>query len=106
MIISQVLGNLPFFLILLVAAVLAISRWDKHPTVSLLVVTAVGIEVVARVAGMALPMILQRSNYDIGNTMWIVYGITGLVSNIGLGCLVAACFMDRATKSGPPPQFR
>jgi hypothetical protein len=106
MLLSQLLASVPHFAIFLVAGVLAVARWDRHPTTSLLVVTAAAIAVVARVAGLAVPMLLRSSDVDATNTMWIVYGVTGLVSNVGLGCLVAAAFVERSTKSGPPPQFR
>ena len=106
MMISQIVSNLPFFAIYLAALILALARWDKHPTASVLVVTAAGIAVLSRVAGLALPMVLSRSNLDTGSMMWVVYGLNSLIAAVGLACLVAAVFADRSTKSGPPPQFR
>ena len=103
----QGVGNLPYFGVYLVACVLAVSRWDKHPTTSVLVVTAAGIAVLARVAAFALPMVLARSDSGGGSLMWAVYALNGLVSTVGLGCLVAAVFADRSSRSdSPTPTFR
>ena len=106
MLVSQVLSNLPFLGVYLVAGVLAVARWDRHPTVSALVVTSAVIAVVARAAIIALPMAMRGSGLQTTTIMSIAYGITSLVSTVALGCLVAAVFADRSTKTGPAPQFR
>ncbi|GEM_PF-2876381 len=101
----EVLTNLPFLGLYLVAGILAVSRWDKHPATSLLVVTSAGIALASRVAMVAMPMVLVRAGGDMELLRW-GYGLAGIVSTIGLGCLVAAVFSDRDRKDGPPTSFR
>ncbi len=102
----QALSSLPFFAVYLVAGVLAVSRWDRHPTTSLLVVTSAALAFVSRGVMFVLPAVLMREG---GDMQWVQvgYAITGLVSTVALGCLVAAVFADRNRNDGPPPsQFR
>jgi len=103
---SQVVSNLPFFAAYLVAAVLALGRWNRHPMTSVLVLTGAGISVFARLATLALPAVLAAAGGDAGSTLWLGFALTGLLSSAGLACLVAAVFTDRSTKSDPPAQPR
>lgn len=103
---TQLLSNLPFLAICIVAGALAVARWDKHPTASVLVVTGVGIQLMTRVAGIALPMVMTREGMPT-SSLGLLYGAVGLVGSIGFACLVAAIFVDRDTRNGPPaPPFR
>ena len=103
----MVLSNLPVLAIFVVAAVLALARWDKHPTTSVLVLTAAGVGLFSRFATFLLPGIMSRMDSVSGTATMMIYGITGLTSNLGLALLVAAAFSDRSTRAGlPPSQFR
>jgi hypothetical protein len=95
----QLVSSVPFLAIWAVAMVLALSRWNKHPTASVLVLTGGVLEVMAWLGRMVVP-----GAFSGGGTEWImwVYTALGLVSTVGLACLVAAAFVDRATKSDPP----
>lgn len=104
---GQIFSALPFLAIWVVAGVLAVARWDKHPTASVLVLTGAGIQVMTRLATFALPMVMDSMRSERTTVIPIVYGALGLVSSVGLACLVAAVFADRATRTGPPaPPFR
>ena len=103
---TQIFANLPFLAICGVAGALAVARWDKHPTASILVVTGVGIQVMTRVASLAVPLVMNRGSYD-ASSMGFVFTAIGIVSSIGFACLVAAVFADRDSRTGPPvPPFR
>ena len=104
--IGQILSNLPFLALWLVAGVLAMARWDKHPTASALVLVAAGISVMTRIASVALPIVLRERGMDMV-AMSSVFTAVGLVGTVGLACLIAAVFVDRDARNGPPaPPFR
>lgn len=106
MALTQVLGNLPFLALWIIAGVLALVRWDKHPTASVLVLVAAGISVMTRIASVALPIVLTERGLSMSSMSWVFTAI-GLVGTVGLACLIGAAFVDRDSRTGPPaPPFR
>ena len=106
MVLTQLIANLPFFLIYLVAGILAVARWDKHPTTSVWVVTGAAVSLFARVASLVMPMVFRSSGTDSISMIQLGHTATSLIANVGLACLVAAVFADRSKKSDPPQPFR
>jgi hypothetical protein len=97
---------LPWILVWVVAGVLAALWWNRHPTVSALVVTASVIHVLTIVAGRVVPMVwLERG--ETAASLGIVSAAIGLVELAGSICMVAAVFAGRqGLGSGPvsPPR--
>ncbi len=100
----SVLPRLPAIALWVVAGAFAISRWDRHPTASMLLVGAGCLEVMTRLAWAVLPMMVLR---DGGSTA--MYGIFSMVGSvldfIALGLLLFAVFAGREeARTGPPGQ--
>ena len=98
----SVLASLPFYAMWVVAFVLAVSRWNKHPTVSSLVVTAGALQVIASLERFIVPMGVQRFGLADRDAMTLAFAGLGLVSTAGGACLIAAVFSERATRADPP----
>lgn len=98
------LARLPAIALWIVAGAFAVSRWNKHPTASLLLVSAGCIEVMTRLAWAVLPQLVLR---DGGSTS--MYGIFSLVGSVldfvALGLLLFAVFAGRDdARTGAPGQ--
>jgi len=97
--------NAPLYLAWLAGIVLAISRWRRHPTVSLLTLIALALLLLSSVVGVIvfawLPHVLidRSSSIDLS----VVYSLVGLVLNAiraaGWGIILVALFGWRT----PPP---
>jgi hypothetical protein len=61
---------IPVFIVWLIGAILAISRWRRHPRVSLFVIIAfvvmMGATVIFRVVSMWAPMIMRDRDWSMG----------------------------------------
>jgi hypothetical protein len=89
-----------YLLINVVGLVVAVSRWNKHPIASVLVITATGLAILGRVAQVAMMRTLSTETY------WVMESASGLVSNVGVACLLGAAFVERSGTSGPVQPFR
>ena len=99
---ASLIGRIPWFLVAITAVVLAISRWQRHPTVSMLVTVGVVIQVLTSLSfAVTTPMLASGGNH---NMVGLVSAGIGLVSTIGYGCIVAAVFVGRSTGAEPPQQ--
>ena len=110
---TGILGSLavrsPVMIAWLVAIVIAIARWKKHPKVSMLVVVALAIMSVEMVVGTAVSMYLPyymvragRRATEMG-VFYAVFGLaTSLVSTACWALLLAAIFGWRA--ESPPAE--
>ena len=95
------LAAVPFYGLWVVALVLAVSRWSKHPTVSALVVTAGALQIVASLGRFLVPLMIDRAGIE-REGMTMLFAGLGVISTAGLGCLVAAVFSERDTRADPP----
>jgi type IV secretory pathway VirB6-like protein len=87
---------------------MAVSRWNKHPRVSMYAATAAVMllvtDLLVRAAFAILPLKLHesgRSASDLGVLYAIFGGISGLFHAVAMGLLVAAVFTDRGSVSPP-----
>ena len=94
--------SLPVFLVEIAVIVLAVSRWNRHPKVSMLAATAMGImlvvELISRTASVLLPMRLMgegRSAAELGVVFAVIGGISALTHAVALGLLAGAIFSER-----------
>ena len=84
----------PWLVLWVVAGVLAGARWNRHPTVSALVVTASALHVLGSLAQAVMPMAMMERGVE-PMAMGLVSGFASLISLVGSGCLVAAVFAGR-----------
>jgi hypothetical protein len=85
------------FLVHAAAIVLAVSRWQRHPTVSLLVVVASGLDLMLRAFYVVAPRVVPPEDLS------LVFAASGLVGVLASGMLLAAVFAERGTGTEPPP---
>jgi hypothetical protein len=84
------------------AVVIAVARWARHPTVSMLVVVSMGIALVVRGGWFVLPRVMDLTDGRDGY-MLATAGLS-LVSTLAFGLLVAAVFLERDTGAEAPTQ--
>lgn len=102
MILSAALSLLPSLLVWIPAGVLALVRFEKHPTASVLLLVAGVISLMTHLASVLLPQVLTERGMAMSQMSW-VFTAMGLVGTVGLACLVAAVFVERdSAKNGPP----
>ncbi|MFZ5439924.1 MAG: hypothetical protein ACOZQL_07930 [Myxococcota bacterium] len=102
MLLSSLVVALPHLVVLVALVALAISRWNRHPRVSMLAASAgvlmLLIDLVAHPLVTALPLWLVehgRTASEAGIPLAIVGFGSSVLSAIGLGVLVAAVFAER-----------
>lgn len=95
-------ARLPMYVVWIVAIALAVSRWERHRTVSLLVLISVVVELVLSVVGilvaMALPTWMLRegmASSQVGTAMSVVGLVQSLISAVCWGLVIGAVFIDR-----------
>jgi hypothetical protein len=93
--IASFLASVPFFGVWVVALVLAVSRWNKHPTASALVVVGGCIQVVAALSRFVVPTVISALGISDRDGYTLAFSVIGVVSTGGLACVVAAVFADR-----------
>jgi len=104
-------GMVPFVLVWLAAAGVALVRWDRHPTVSTLVLVAAGMEVMINIARVLAPTLLASRGVEM-RQMSTVYVALSLFSSVALTLVVVAAFAERGpgkteTPARPmPPEFK
>jgi hypothetical protein len=100
------LEQLPSFLVLIAGTVFAMTRWQRHPKVAMVVVIALAFlflgQVIFTIAYVVVPSWAIRSSEGYENIRIVIdriYLVLGLLSNgaaaIGFGLLLAAIFMRR-----------
>lgn len=100
----SVLASLPGLLVDLVAVVLAVARWGRHPVVSLLVTVGIGLHLAGRVSYWLAPLALSADGGTSG--LRLFFAGAGLVSTVGSGLIVAAVFTERPVASAEPLESR
>jgi len=86
----------------LAAIVVAIARWQRHPTVSMLVVVSMIIALVIRGGYFVLPRVIDLAGGS--NTYMLASGALSLVGTLNFALLVVAIFIERGTPADPPAQ--
>jgi hypothetical protein len=74
-----------------IGVVLAMSRWRRHPRVSLFALLAFGLMLVSRFQSVLLPPIMSNYGWTADQMGSIFYAVTGLIS--GLTSAVAWAFV-------------
>ena len=109
----KALGSLvpaiPILLALIALLALAVSRWNRHPRVSMLSSTAavmmIFLELTVRALAVILPFKMHESGQsaaELGTIFAIVGGISGVLRAIALVLVTLAIFSERG--SIPPPE--
>jgi hypothetical protein len=101
-VLGSLIARLPLFIVWIVAVVLAVSRWEKHRTVSILVLIAVVVELVLAVVGTAASVMLPRwmmerglEHIRVASAMSLVGAGQSAISAVCWGLVIAAAFMKR-----------
>jgi hypothetical protein len=108
-VLSSLVTAIPVLIVDVTLVVVAVSRWNRHPRVSMLAAFSGGLMLVLDLLGRAfftiLPLKLHESGKsaaDLGIVFAITGGISSLLHAVALGLLVAAVFAERPSVS--PPQ--
>jgi L-cystine uptake protein TcyP (sodium:dicarboxylate symporter family) len=80
MIVQQLIQLTPIALVWLSGLILAITRWQRHPQVSLWIVVSLAAMIVANAGQLALLMALQGAN---SWTLYLVRAWNPLLSTLG-----------------------
>ena len=109
---SNLLAQVPILLLFGIGLVIAISRWRKHPKVSLFVIAGCALEIAiicsfAAVYGyLALSGARSSSPSQLGYVYQIAGFLRGVLSAIALGLIIAAAFINRSSaESSENPPF-
>ena len=121
MIVSRLLPQFPLLIVYVVAIVLALVRWQRHPRASAFLLMGAGL-LLANSIGWSVAYQVVMSSQAVGSgpmTLGRVFSIMGIVSGliaaVGHGLMVAAVFAGRDRESSgfpvhatppPPPRFR
>lgn len=104
---SSLLTSVPSLVVDVALIALAVSRWGRHPRVSMLAATAGVVLLVLDVVGRAFFALLPAWASQQGrpvSELGAIYAAVGLVSSalhaVAMGVLVAAVFTERGTAPG------
>jgi hypothetical protein len=76
-----------------IAIAIALSRWQRHPNVSMLVTVGMILRIGATIGTtVAFPLLHERTSM-----VGLIYGAGNLVGMVGLALVIAAAFADRPT---------
>ncbi len=101
----QLLTQLPVYAVMLVGAIVAVVRWQRHPQVSLLAVIGLAVlfvdSLAGRVLNAALPMMVVSramggNSTRVGSMFGVCNIVSAVVGAVGYGLLLAAVFKGRA----------
>ncbi len=104
---ANLFSQLPYYLVLLAGALVAVARWRRHPRASLLVVAGavvLGLSSLASTSiSWALPALaasrVLRFGYSrLANALGVCRSVLSVMAAIGYGLLLAAVFADRASE--------
>jgi hypothetical protein len=111
-ILTSLAWSIPFYVIYLVAAVIAIVRWSRHPSASLLVLLAVIMLTLTALFGdTAFTLALHAredagwTNEQLGSVMAALRLVRNLFTALGLALLVSAVFTGRSARNSQSPTF-
>jgi hypothetical protein len=96
MIVQQLIQLTPIALVWLSGLILAITRWQRHPQVSLWIVVSLAAMIVANAGQLALLMALQGAN---SWTLYLVRAWNPLLSTLGWAGIFVAIFGWRGLKA-------
>ena len=101
-VLGSIASSLPQLLALFVALIIAMTRWNKWPTVSMYVAAGAGVmlitTLISRVAFTVLPITWNQSGIsaaDMSLRFTAMSLVTGVVNAIGLGLWIAAAYAQR-----------
>lgn len=90
-------GRIPFVLILIIGLVLALRRMRQYRKPMTLIAWGCGLQLLNSIAGqVAVPLLASNiSGASFRNIAGLISLITGLLSAIGIGLILAGAFTDR-----------
>jgi hypothetical protein len=88
---TTLFGQLPQILVCIVAIVLAVSRWNRHPQASMLVTLGATLELGAALGSMVMLTALREQLVSLS----LVFTLMHLVAVAGFGLIVASVFVER-----------
>ena len=107
-VLSSLVPSIPTVIVEVTMLAIAVSRWNKHPRVSMLVASSavllLMLDLLVRAAYVILPMKMQESGRtiaDMGIFYVVLGGASGLLHAIALGLLIAAVFSERGSLNPP-----
>jgi hypothetical protein len=95
-------SRLPYFLILVVALVFAISRWNRHPVASALLAAGSAMDLVLSVVSTLVVPFVSTGEPD---KMMMMYAGIGVLNSVALGLILLAAFSDRKNGAGESDAF-
>lgn len=110
--------QLPFFVLAIVGAIFAVSRWQRHPRVSLYATVSIGIStiwtLISSLLNLLVPAYLANSlvagSFSMTQLSYVYFAISlvsGLIHAATFGLLLLAVFSDRPqNRHKPPPEFK
>lgn len=111
-VLTQYVIQIPIFVILIVGIVLAISRWERHPQVSLLALIGLGILLLQRLVGgflnVWLPMRMTTGTMSVTSMGWLMSArnlISALLAAVAYGLIVTAIFRGRNSGAESEPSW-
>jgi hypothetical protein len=99
---GSLVTSIPSVLVDITLLVVAMSRWNRHPRISMLACTSgvlmLVLDVLVRAVFAILPLKLRESGHsttEMGVIYSVMGGVSGLAHAVAIGLLVAAVFSDR-----------
>ncbi len=99
---GSLMAGVPGYLVMVATLIIAMSRWQQHPRVSMYAAGGAGTLLVIDVLSRTMMIILQLRLVESGRSaadMGLVFSVASIVSSvlhaIALGVLAAAVFVDR-----------
>jgi hypothetical protein len=103
-VLSSLVTSIPTLAVDVALLIVAVSRWNRHPRVSMFAASAGGLLLMLDLLGRAfftiLPLKLRdsgRSVTDMGIVYAVLGGVSSLLHAIAMGLLIAAVFSERPT---------
>lgn len=95
------LTRVPYFIMVILALIFAIARWNRHQLTSGLVATACIIDIVVSLVSTFVIPTLTNGDSD---KMMLLYAGTGLIHSLGFGMMTLAAFTERKNAEQEPTQ--
>ena len=96
----------PHILILFGGMGLAVARWSKHPTVSMMVAVSCGLDLMVRVAYLVVPLMFSRylAANDTQTMFMALSAVSTMLGMISQVLILIAVFSERKTGTEAPTQ--
>jgi hypothetical protein len=97
------LVRVPYFIMLVLAVVVAVARWSRHPLASALLTVGCLTDVVLQLFGaFVIPALAQGDSQK----MMLLFALNSLVGTLAFGLVILAVFVDRKSDGTTAPRVR